>query len=966
MAEVDTRLRVDNTDAARGIGAFKRDLATIPRAASQAAGRASRTLTNSVNRQFDGLRRNARDLRTVITEFAIGFGLGAVVGDVFRLNNQLVSARNALGAFTDSAARTEGELKAVSSVSQQLGSDMLILTDQWTKLRAATASSTLPSREIFEIFRGLAESARVLNLDAKRTEGVFRAIIQMFSKGKVQAEELRGQMGEHIPGAFEMAAQAMGVTTKELDKMIADGKVFADDLVPKLAQGMRDTFGKALPDAMKTSQAAFERLKNELKIFVQSNNSEIESSFKFLIGIPTWIIQNWGPAIDQMAIKFATLIPAIKTVVDVIREAFFGLTSIMLKAFTPLRAIIEWVSTTNLAPDGIKEFAKEFTTIVDNIEKTVNKRPEGGLQGIIDRNFADYDRIVRDLEQKAKEREAAREKARQFGGADLDAFLDDLFGERGALQVPSTLSEEQLKAVGEVRKALGGLIEATEEYDRIYKKVIANTIAADGTISPLRKQLLEKAKEVYALDVLNFQQAQLEKEAEFARSIGDMAKALEFDFNASVIELQKALIQGLISGPEFDSAFDRFQEIFKIDKSLIGSELRSTFDELGSITDEYNRRRRQILIEADEQYRDQFIERNKQMYQEDLANYMKSRLSMRDQFLRIMGDTNAQLKNQLEQDFQELTILRANNIISDEELAEARQRLETLFAIDSNSFLRGMRNELELMGESISNVNAMMLETFGQLTGDSINRIADAIGSAVAHGENLSQTLNNIGRSIVASIISSLVKMGAQMLVNFLLGKTLAKAALATTAAEAAAATALWTTPAYLASVATLGGAAGIGSAALAAGMATSLGATAAIQSSLGSVFGGGLATGGTAERGRLYRVGEGEGGTVPEVFRSGGQQFLIPPERGRVTPLRSTEPVANSAPTVQSNVTVNVHNAPSGTTVEQTRGNDGLEIDVILAAVDKKFSEGIITGESKTATSLERVYGVQRNRGRL
>ena len=56
----------------------------------------------------------------------------------------------------------------------------------------------------------------------------------MISKGKVQAEELRGQLGERLPSAFQLAAKAMGMTTAQLDKFMADGKLTAEDLLPKL------------------------------------------------------------------------------------------------------------------------------------------------------------------------------------------------------------------------------------------------------------------------------------------------------------------------------------------------------------------------------------------------------------------------------------------------------------------------------------------------------------------------------------------------------------------------------------------------------------------------------------------------------------------------------------------------------------------------------------------------------------
>ena len=41
-----------------------------------------------------------------------------------------------------------------------------------------------------------------MGLSADQTSGVLLALQQMISKGTVQAEELRGQLGERLPGAL--------------------------------------------------------------------------------------------------------------------------------------------------------------------------------------------------------------------------------------------------------------------------------------------------------------------------------------------------------------------------------------------------------------------------------------------------------------------------------------------------------------------------------------------------------------------------------------------------------------------------------------------------------------------------------------------------------------------------------------------------------------------------------------------
>ncbi len=103
-----------------------------------------------------------------------------------------------------------------------------------------------------------------MGLSADQQQGALLALEQMISKGTVAAEELRGQLGERLPGAFQMAARAMGVTTKQLGEMLQRGEVLAEDLLPKLARELRASVAEALPGAMEGADAAINRLENAI------------------------------------------------------------------------------------------------------------------------------------------------------------------------------------------------------------------------------------------------------------------------------------------------------------------------------------------------------------------------------------------------------------------------------------------------------------------------------------------------------------------------------------------------------------------------------------------------------------------------------------------------------------------------------------------------------------------------------
>lgn len=64
-----------------------------------------------------------------------------------------------------------------------------------------------------------------------------------------------------------MAARAMSMTTAELDKFMADGKLTAEDLLPRLAKVLRDEYGAAAEVAAQGMQGAVNRLSTEWELF---------------------------------------------------------------------------------------------------------------------------------------------------------------------------------------------------------------------------------------------------------------------------------------------------------------------------------------------------------------------------------------------------------------------------------------------------------------------------------------------------------------------------------------------------------------------------------------------------------------------------------------------------------------------------------------------------------------------------
>lgn len=169
-------------------------------------------------------------------------------------------------SITGSAQGARGQLAFLQETADRLG-----LQFQSTALSARTffaagkGSSLEP--QLNTIFEAVSSAGAALALSQDDIQGAFLALGQMISKGKVQAEELRGQLGERLPGAFQMAARAMSMTTAELDKFMADGKLTAEDLLPRLAKVLRDEYGAAAEVAAQGMQGAVNRLSTEWELF---------------------------------------------------------------------------------------------------------------------------------------------------------------------------------------------------------------------------------------------------------------------------------------------------------------------------------------------------------------------------------------------------------------------------------------------------------------------------------------------------------------------------------------------------------------------------------------------------------------------------------------------------------------------------------------------------------------------------
>lgn len=193
-----------------------------------------------------------------------GVGATATLANLVKgsLDAQIALQRLELSYKSVFGEGAAAQLQAVYEQTQRVGLEYTSTAEAAKSFFAAGQDSTL-APDMNRIFTSVTNAGAALQLSTDQMNGAFIALGQMISKGKVQAEELRGQLGERLPGAFQMAAKAMGMTTAELDKFMADGKLTAEELLPRLAEVLEEKYGNAAEAAANTVQGSINRMSTE-------------------------------------------------------------------------------------------------------------------------------------------------------------------------------------------------------------------------------------------------------------------------------------------------------------------------------------------------------------------------------------------------------------------------------------------------------------------------------------------------------------------------------------------------------------------------------------------------------------------------------------------------------------------------------------------------------------------------------
>ncbi|CTS27263.1 tape measure protein [Escherichia coli] len=151
------------------------------------------------------------------------------------------SQRAAQFVLGDEGAKRATEF--VKNLADSSGVDQIETLSSFAKFSAGAGDMNTDQKE--SLFSNVIGTSRLMGLSTDEINGILKAFEQMASKGKIQAEELRGQLGDRMAGAFQLFARSLGMTTEQLDAAMKNGKVLSKDVLPKVSAEMGRMIDKA-------------------------------------------------------------------------------------------------------------------------------------------------------------------------------------------------------------------------------------------------------------------------------------------------------------------------------------------------------------------------------------------------------------------------------------------------------------------------------------------------------------------------------------------------------------------------------------------------------------------------------------------------------------------------------------------------------------------------------------------------
>lgn len=349
----------------------------------------------AINRKLNSM---VSGLRSKIPGIGLLSAGGLLYGgkEAIETSARLESMNTAIRFVSGSAEEGQKNIDFLNATTKDLGLDIEVATEGFKRL-TASAKKTKSMESIRQMFYNMSVGIRTLGLDAQASERIFYALSEMFSKGTVMAQELKLQLGNSLPGAFDLMREVTKRNMKAFSKMMRAGDVTAKKYVEAFTYLIKRDYIKGLDDAKKTTAYVLSRIAWSWKMllsdigdmlaktgvlsyierivevsrdWIKANKQmiglKLKEWFDKIVNFGKWVIDNWSKiarAVKQITYAFLML----KGVIAVM-SLFALLTNPLSLILVSVGALI--ISIPLLADEfsGLKDKVKEVEPELSSLD----------------------------------------------------------------------------------------------------------------------------------------------------------------------------------------------------------------------------------------------------------------------------------------------------------------------------------------------------------------------------------------------------------------------------------------------------------------------------------------------------------------------------------------------------------------------------------------------------------------------
>lgn len=299
----------------------------------------------------------AQGIGTLVNAFqAVSIVIQQITGSVGELFNRL-SKLQAFGLVFQSIGQGVSgaavALQEADRIALGAGANIDTVREAFQKVAPAILATGGNIGDVSKTVQALTTRFTALGKSQDEQRRAFNAVVQVFGKGKLQAEELTQQLGEVDSALKTDLAKAAGVSVAAFEELVRGGKITSQifaDLVKKIDK-TDEVFGKLGPNATSAVQALGQGKVVLQQVLTQFNNLQtlnlqslaqaLQPFLGQLLAVKAAFIDLTTQVVNSEAFKtLVTVFNSTGGAINTLLITIINLTGVLLKVIEPFAALL--------------------------------------------------------------------------------------------------------------------------------------------------------------------------------------------------------------------------------------------------------------------------------------------------------------------------------------------------------------------------------------------------------------------------------------------------------------------------------------------------------------------------------------------------------------------------------------------------------------------------------------------------